>query len=196
MTPVFLWSVVGVGVLFLVAFAVLVKKSWRRIEPGKALVVTKMGAERSVHFDGGAVVIPILHHAEEIDITVKLLKVHVRARAKDDSRVEIAATCYVRVNKTSDDVLRVASSLGCARASSMAAIEELFVPKFIDSIVTVAAHLSLDEMRGSKRDVFKDQIIMVIGQDLNGFVLDDVALDRVEAAAMEAVGSDEVGWRP
>jgi uncharacterized membrane protein YqiK len=196
MTPALLWTLVGAGALFVVGFAILVKKSWHPVPSGKALVVMQMNARSRVVFEGGAMVLPIVHRAELIDISVKLLKVRARARASDDSRVEIGATCYVRINRTIDDVQRVASSVGCERASSMEAIEQLFVPKFTDAIVTVAAHFSLEEMRAVKRDIFKDQIIMVIGQDLNGFVLDDVALDRVEAAAMEAVGSDEVGWRP
>lgn len=193
MSPALVWTLIGVAALTLLAGVFVVVKSWRQVPAGKALVVAKLGAPSRVFLEGGALIVPFVHRAEELDVTVKLIKVRVRARAKDDSRVEIAATCYVRVNKTLDDVQRVADSMGCARASSLSALEEVFAPKFSDAIVTVAAHLTLEEMRASKRDHFKDQVIAVIGRDLNGFVLDDVALERVEAAAMQAV--DEVGWR-
>ncbi len=44
----------------------------------------------------------------------------------------------------------------------------------------------------TKREEFKDQIIRVIGTDLNGYVLDDCAIDYLEQTPVEALDKDNI----
>jgi hypothetical protein len=97
----------------------------------------------------------------------------------------------LRVNKTVDDVLKVAQSIGCARASDPKALEELFTAKFAEALKTVGKHFNFDELY-TKRDDFKDKIIEVIGKDLNGFILDDAAIDYLEQTPLEHLDKDNI----
>ena len=69
----------------------------------------------------GAVVYPIINRAEIMDLSVKTIDIDRRGKegliCNDNIRADIKVTFFVRVNKTVDDVLKVAQSIGCARAS-------------------------------------------------------------------------------
>ena len=98
---------------------------------------------------------------------------------------------FVRVNKTVDDVLRVAQSIGCIRASQQTTLEELFAAKFSEALKTVGKKMEFEQLY-TQRDVFKDQIISVIGKDLNGYVLDDAAIDYLEQTPIEILDPNNV----
>ncbi|GHH85472.1 hypothetical protein GCM10017771_18470 [Streptomyces capitiformicae] len=67
--------IVGVGVLVAVClFAVLVvARLFRKVEQGKALIVSRM-RKADVTFTG-QVVLPVLHKAEVMDISVKTIEI-------------------------------------------------------------------------------------------------------------------------
>lgn len=186
MTPIVAAILAGAGLVVLVVVLVIVKQSWRSVAPGRVLVINKTRGTQ-VSFTG-AMVLPIVHRAEEMDISVKQIVIDRRGKdgviCADNLRADTTVTFFVRVNKTADDIERVAQSVGCARASDPRTLEELFSAKFSEAIKTVAKQLEFEELF-TKREVFKDQIIMVIGRDLNGFVLDDVAVDYLEQTGIE-----------
>ena len=125
------------AIFFLLIFGagaiVMVARLYRKVDQGKALIINKLGNEPTVTFTGG-LVIPVIHRAEVMDISVKTIEVDRRGDdgliCKDNIRADIKVTFFVRVNKTSDDVLKVAQSIGCARASDPGTLEELFAAKF------------------------------------------------------------------
>lgn len=169
--------VVVLGALLLVA------KCYRRVLPGKALVLTT--PRGIVVRRGGTIVLPILHHADEIDLTVVPIRIERRKEAalltRDQQRAEIDTTFLLRVANTDDDILKVANSVGCARATNLTELTSLFGAKFTSALVTVVCHLSFDELVTKRADL-QDKIMDVIGRDLNGYTLDDLAIDRVERA--------------
>jgi regulator of protease activity HflC (stomatin/prohibitin superfamily) len=185
---------VGIGAVMLGALAVMVARCYRSVRQGEAMIVSHLGHEPRVTFIG-ALVMPIVHRAEVIDLSVKQLTIARRGRegliCADHLRADIEATFFIRINKTMDDVLRVAQSVGCARASDPRVLEELFTAKFSEAIKTVGAQFELEELF-RKRDLVKDQIIMVIGRDLNGYVLDDVAIDVLEQTPIELLDPNNV----
>lgn len=164
----------------LVAGLLLYARAFVRVEQGHALVVSKPGRV-DVCF-GGALVIPLIHRAEPIDLRTKPLVIRRSGKdglvCRDDVRVDLEATFYVRVSKTADDVLKVAQSIGCARAGDPAVLQELLVAKFSEALKTVARHLELEELHTRRHD-FKEQVLEMIGEDLGGYVLDDVAIDHL-----------------
>ena len=179
----------GLIVLFLFGLAVMVAKFYRKVNQGQALIVNKMRAEPIVTFTG-ATVMPIIHRAEVMDISLKTIELERRGKegliCKDNIRADIKVTFFVRVNKTAEDVLKVAQAIGCVRASDPRTLEELFMAKFAEALKTVGKRLLFVELY-EKRDVFKDEIIKVIGQDLNGYVLEDAAIDYLEQTPLEAL---------
>ncbi|MEZ4464410.1 MAG: hypothetical protein R3F43_07810 [bacterium] len=178
---------VAVVLVVLVGLMIIIAKFYRKVDQGRALIINKMKTEPEVTFTGG-VVYPIIHRAEVMDISVKTIELersgHEGLICKDNIRADIKVTFFVRVNKTTEDVLKVAQSIGCVRASDQRTLEELFAAKFAEALKTVGKRLEFEQLY-TQRDDFKDQIIEVIGQDLNGYVLEDAAIDFLEQTPME-----------
>ncbi|HEU4889834.1 MAG TPA: flotillin family protein, partial [Thermoanaerobaculia bacterium] len=176
--------IVGIGILVVALFVigVMIAKFYRKVEQGKALIVNKMKAEPEVTFTG-ATVLPIIHKAEVMDISVKTIEIDRRAKdgliCRDNIRADIKVTFFVRVNKTVEDVIKVAQSIGCARASDRETLEALFSAKFSEGLKTVGKQLDFVDLY-TKRHEFRDAIITLIGRDLNGYVLEDAAIDYLE----------------
>ncbi|HLE55854.1 MAG TPA: flotillin family protein [Rhodothermia bacterium] len=176
--------IVGIGLLVVALFVigVMIAKFYRKVEQGKALIVNKMKAEPEVTFTG-ATVLPIIHKAEVMDISVKTIEIDRRAKdgliCRDNIRADIKVTFFVRVNKTVEDVIKVAQSIGCARASDPGTLEALFSAKFSEGLKTVGKQLDFVDLY-TKRHEFRDAIINLIGRDLNGYVLEDAAIDYLE----------------
>lgn len=179
--------VIGFAILAVFGLGVVVARFYRKVNQGQALIVNKLTQEPIVTFTG-ATVLPIIHRAETMDISLKTIELERRSKegliCKDNIRADIKVTFFVRVNKTADDVLKVAQAIGCARASDHRTLEELFLAKFSEALKTVGKRLDFVELY-DKRDVFKDEIIKVIGQDLNGYVLEDAAIDYLEQTPLE-----------
>ena len=186
--------IVGAVFLFLLGTLVVLAKFYRKVEQGKALIVNSMRAEPEVTFTG-KVVVPILHKAETMDISVKTIEIDRRGKegliCKDNIRADIKVTFFVRVNKTREDVIKVAQAIGCVRASDPRTLEELFSAKFSEALKTVGKHLDFVDLY-TKRDEFRDQIVQIIGRDLNGYVLEDAAIDFLEQTPLAALDPNNI----
>ncbi|KAB2907332.1 MAG: hypothetical protein F9K40_05140 [Kofleriaceae bacterium] len=189
-----MFAIIGIGGVLILGLLVLIARTWRQVDQGRAMIVNKMGTEPKVTFTG-AIVLPIINKAEVMDLSVKTIDVSRRGKegliCADNIRADIKVTFFVRVNKTVDDVLRVAQSIGCARASQQSTLEELFAAKFSEALKTVGKKMEFEQLY-TQRDVFKDQIISVIGKDLNGYVLDDAAIDYLEQTPIEVLDPNNV----
>ena len=186
--------IVVAAAIILFGTLAMVARFYRQVDQGKALIVNTLRTEPVVTFTGG-VVLPIVNRAEYMDLSVKTIQIDRRGKegliCNDNIRADINVTFFVRVNKTSEDVLKVAQSIGCARASDPRALVELFNAKFSEALKTVGKHFDFDQLY-TKRDEFKDAIIKVIGRDLNGFILDDAAIDYLEQTPLEALDRDNI----
>src|SRR4051794_25486735 len=133
---------VAVGALALLVFGVfaLLARFYRQGDQGKGPIVNTLKSDPPVTLTR-AVGYPLVHRAEIMDISVKTIKIDRRGKegliCKDNIRGDIMVTFFVRVNKTHDDVLKVAQSIGCARASDQSTVEGLFEAKFAEALKTV-----------------------------------------------------------
>jgi regulator of protease activity HflC (stomatin/prohibitin superfamily) len=186
--------VIAVAALILLGVALVLARSWRPVKHGQALIINKLGGEPRVTFRG-ALVLPIVQRAELLDVSTRQIVIARRGKAgvicADNIRADVEVTFHVRVNHTTDDVLRVAQSVGCERASQPGTLEELFGAKFSEALKTVAKQLEFEELF-TQRDVFKDRVIEVIGRDLGGYVLDDAVIDHLEQTPLEYLDPDNV----
>lgn len=184
----------GALLVFVVGALLIITRFYRKVDQGKALIVNTMRAEPTVTFTG-KVVIPVFHRAEVMDISVKTIDLDRRGQegliCKDNIRADIKVTFFVRVNKTAEDVLKVAQSIGCERASSQNTLEQLFNAKFGEALKTVGKWLEFEELY-TKREEFRDRIIEVIGKDLNGYVLEDAAIDYLEQTTLESLDPSNI----
>ena len=161
---------------------------YRKVDQGKALVITRPG-KIDVSFTP-RLVAPMLYRVEEMDISLKTIEIDRRGTegliCRDNIRADIKVAFFVRVNKSPDDVIRVAQSIGCKRASDVGTLEQLFSAKFSEALKTVGKQLDFVDLY-TKREEFRDQIIQVIGRDLNGYVLEDAAIDFLEQTPLSAL---------
>lgn len=176
--------VIGVGILivFFLGLAGLFKAFYKKVDQGTALIVNDMSSTPKVHFTG-ALIIPVLYRAELMRISLITLQVDRRGKegliCRDNMRADITVAFYLRVNETQADVLRVAKAIGADRASDRHAVDELFNAKFSEALKTVGKKFDFTQLF-EKRQEFRDEIIAVIGNDLNGYALEDVAIDYLE----------------
>lgn len=183
-------AIVAGGVLVLgMMIAFVVTRFLRQVDQGKAIIINTWGKGAQVSFSG-VVVYPIINRAEMMDISVKTIDIDRRGKdgliCADNIRADIKVTFFVRVNKTPEDVLKVAQSIGCARASDQQTLDELFSAKFSEALKTVGKRLQFEELY-TKREQFKDELIEVIGRDLNGYILDDAAIDYLEQTPLNSL---------
>ncbi|ARP71071.1 hypothetical protein LK07_16265 [Streptomyces pluripotens] len=159
----------------------LLSRLYRKVEQGRALIVSKI-RKVEVSFTG-QVVLPVLHKAEVMDISVKTIEITRSGRdgliCRDNIRADIRISFFVKVNKTAEDVIKVAQAVGTARASDQATLQELFHAKFSEALKTVGKQMDFTDLY-TKREELRFQIIELIGVDLNGYHLEDAAIDYLE----------------
>lgn len=175
-------TVIGILVLILIAIAALFKAFYIKVEQGTALIKNDMSTRPKVFFTG-AWVWPVIHKKELMRISLITLEVDRRGKdgliCADNMRADITVAFYLRVNETPEDVLKVAKSLGADRASDKEAVNELFNAKFSEALKSVGKQIEFVRLF-EDRQHFRDNIIKVIGNDLNGYILEDVAIDYLE----------------
>ncbi|MFI8091895.1 flotillin family protein [Streptomyces sp. NPDC086080] len=183
----------GVALLFVLIGLLLVTKLFRKVEQGKALIVSKL-RKVDVTFTG-SVVLPVLHKAEMMDISVKTIEITRAGKegliCRDNIRADIRITFFVKVNKTTDDVIKVAQAVGTARASDRNTLQELFHAKFSEALKTVGKQMDFTDLY-TKREELRYRIIEVIGVDLNGYHLEDAAIDYLEQTPLSQLDPGNV----
>ncbi|QDT86999.1 Inner membrane protein YqiK [Gimesia chilikensis] len=189
------WVVIGFfGAIIFSGFLTVVSRFYRKVGPEEALVITGYKGLK-VATGEGTLVIPIVHRAEQMDLSVKRIEIarkgEVGLICRDNIRADIEVAFFVRVNNTSNDIRNVAQSLGCKRASSREALVELFDAKFSEALKTVGKHFDFVELY-NERDKFKEEILKIIGTDLNGYVLDDCAIDYLEQTPLEKLSPTNI----
>jgi len=168
-------------VLVILGVLILVSRFYKKVAQGQALVKTGVGGTK-ISFNG-MIVIPIIHKLEIMDISLKTIEIARLEKdgliCKDNVRADIKVTFFVRVNELAADVQKVAQTVGCKRASSREAMVQLFDAKFSEALKTVGKQFDFVDLY-NKRDAFREEIVNVIGTDLNGYILDDAAIDYLE----------------
>jgi flotillin len=188
-------GIVAVAVigLMVVVFLYFLVNCYRKVEKGQALVRT--GGQRAKVILNGGLVIPILHRAESIDISVKRIEIDRTGKngliCQDNLRADIKVVFFVRINNVEADILKVADSIGCVRASSEPEIRNLFDAKFSEALKTVGKRFMFIQLY-EDRDKFREAILKVIGTDLNGYVLEDAAIDYLEQTPIEMLDPDNI----
>lgn len=185
-------SVIG-GIAFLLLLAAMVAKWYKKVPQGKTLVRTGMGGTK-VSFEG-MIVLPVLHKLEIMDISLKSVEINRTGKdgliCKDNMRADIKVVFFVRVNKTKEDVVKVAQTIGTGRASHEETLVSLFDAKFSEALKTVGKQFDFVQLYDSRSE-FKERIIDSIGTDLNGYELDDAAIDYLEQTPLALLKDDNI----
>ena len=185
--------VVVAVVIVVVGFLAMIIKCYKKVSQGEALIRNGMGGTK-VSFSG-MFVIPVLHNVEFMDVSVKRIEIDRRGEqgliCKDNLRADIVVAFFVRVNNTVNDVMKVAQSLGCKRASDRQGLVELFDAKFSEALKTVGKQFDFSELY-TNRATFRERILQIIGTDLSGYILEDAAIDYLEQTDKKLLKPDNI----
>ncbi|MCX8524205.1 SPFH domain-containing protein [Chryseobacterium formosus] len=161
----------------------------------QGIVVLRTGYGGTKVFFNAGIVIPVIHRMESMDISVKKLEIAREGRAglicKDNMRADIQVAFFIRVNKSVDDIVNVGQTIGCQRASDINTLRELFEAKFSEALKTVGKKFEFIELYEARSE-FRQEILDIIGTDLNGYVLDDCAIDYLEQTKIENLDKDNI----
>ena len=192
----------------------------RKVEPG--FIGVRVGFLGYVISDTWIVGIPLLTTYKKMDISVKKLEIERKGQdgliCQDNIRADIAVAFYIKVNFPKvdygnidpasaegqamhdaamknkdrfDDVRKVAQTVGCDRASDVEKLRELFEAKFSEALKTAGKLMEFQNLY-TDRIRFREEIKTVIGHDLNGYALEDVAIDYLEQTPIETLDKDNV----
>jgi uncharacterized membrane protein YqiK len=183
----------GVVIITVLGLLALFSKFYKKVEQSKVIIRNGVGGQ-TVSF-GGMFVVPIVHRHEIMDISVKRVEIAREGKdgliCQDNLRADIRVAFFVRVNQTQEDVLKVAQSLGCEKASDPETLMAFFDAKFSEALKTVGKKFDFVELY-TNREKFKMEILQIIGTDLNGYVLDDAAIDYLEQTDINMLNADNI----
>lgn len=180
-------------IIVTIGLLVWIISMYKKIIQGKVIVRTGAGGTK-VFFNAGLVV-PVLHKMEIMDISVKKLDVERTGVngliCKDNIRADIKVTFFIKINKSTTDIINVAQTIGCERASEIDVLRNLFDAKFSEALKTVGKKFDFIELYEARSE-FREEIIAIIGTDLNGYVLDDCAIDDLEQTPLVHLRTDNI----
>ncbi|WP_459211261.1 flotillin family protein [Aquimarina rhabdastrellae] len=191
-------SLIGIGlgvVLFLIiVYFAIVAMFYKKVPQGQALVRTgRKGTQ--VGTDKGIYVIPVFHKLEIMDIAVKKIQIERIGKdglvCKDNMRADIKVAFFVRVNPEIEHIKKVAQSIGCERASDPSTLEELFEAKFSEALKSAGKKFEFTELYEARTE-FRKAIVSIIGTDLNGYTLEDCAIDYLEQTPVNLLKQDNI----
>ncbi|MCW7536567.1 hypothetical protein OOT46_01685 [Aquabacterium sp. A7-Y] len=192
MEPI-LFAIGALAILLLGLFAMFIK-FYHKVEQGYALIINKTSDKTVVTFSGG-LVLPVIHRAELMDISLKTIEITRMGNegliCADNIRADIKVKFFVKVNNLDADVLKVAQSIGCERASNPETLEELFSAKFSEALKTAGKKMDFVQLYEA-RDKFRDAIVAEIASNLNGYVLEDTAIDYIEQTPVHKLDSNNI----
>ncbi len=201
-TPLLLSAALVVGVLLVLGLLLsMFNRFLVKAGSGEALVKTGWGAPQPQVSLSSAFVVPLFNRVETLDLTVKTVRIVRRKQESlscaDGIRAECEVDFYIKINPVEEDIRHVATTIGPARAASIEILRELFEAKFADALKTAGAKLSFDQLYQNRR-VFRDEVLRALGQEgdqdviLNGYKLDDVAIQYLEQLPLEMHNEDNV----
>lgn len=175
-----LGALLGLGFVF--------SRLYNRATKERAFVRTGFGGQKVV-MNGGALVLPVLH--EIIHVNMNTLRLEVRRSqgesliTKDRLRVDVVAAFYVRVKPTEESIANAAQTLG-ARTLDPEALRELVEDKFVDSLRSVAAEMTMNGLQ-DERPAFVQKVQNAVTEDLlkNGLELESVSLTSLDQTSKD-----------
>ena len=195
----FSWTSGWMIALYIFLFAVLAalitfRKYFIVVGPDLAIVKSGLGG-LDVTTAGGKFIVPLFHRYEFMDLTLKSFEISRQGSegliCRDNIRADIKVAFFIRVDNTQEEMKEVAQSIGARRCSELETLRELFDAKFSEALKTVGKQFDFVDLY-DQRDKFKEEILKVIGTDLNGYRLDDAAIDYLEQTPLEMLSPNNI----
>ena len=178
----------GAAIIALIVIGLVFARLYKRATKETAFVRTGLGGQKVI-MDGGAIVLPVFH--ETISVNMNTLKLEVKRNnqdsliTKDRMRVNVVAGFFVRVKQAAEAVSTAAQTLG-QRTMDPDALKQLVEDKFVDSLRSTAATMTMQELQDKRRD-FVQAVQNAVAEDLekNGLELESVSLTALDQTDKE-----------
>lgn len=183
----------GTLFVFIIIVSLLLTRLYRRTSKELAYVRTGFGGEKVI-LDGGALVLPILQEICPVNMLTLRLEVDRKNEegmiTADRMRVDVKAEFYVRVKPESEAIAKAAQTLG-NRTMQPDTLKELLQGKFVDSLRSVAAGLTMEQLH-ERRAEFIQSVQASVSEDLlkNGLELESVSLTGLDQTSREYFKED------
>ena len=153
-----------------------------KIPQDSVLIINDMGQAPKIHFSG-PVYCPLFYKKTFIKIKLISFKIELNNNKnlvfKDNGQANVCVMFNLKINETSEDVLKAVKAMGVKRISNQKTVSAFFDARFIEALRKVAEQTELVNLLQNQAD-FCDDIINTIGSDLNGYVLKEVIINHVE----------------
>lgn len=175
--------IAGISVVALGLIALALTKLYKRATKEVVFIRTGFGGEKVV-MDGGALILPILHETQDINMTtLKLIVSRKNEQAlitQDRLRVDINAEFYLRVKSTKEAISVAAQTLG-AKTLNEVDLLKLMEGKLVDVLRSTAAGMNMSELH-EKRSEFVQKVQQSVAEDLikNGLELEAISLTGLD----------------
>jgi uncharacterized membrane protein YqiK len=181
LTNIIIWAVAILGFLFFCG--IVIARLYRRSSKELAFVRTGLGGEKVI-LDGGCIKLPVFQ--DIVAVNMRTLRLQVDRKNEeglitaDRMRVDVTAEFYVRVKPDQEAIAKAAQTLG-NRTLEPETLKELLQGKFVDSLRSVAAGLSMEQLH-ERRSEFVQSVQASVSEDLlkNGLELESVSLTALD----------------
>lgn len=173
----------GASILILAFIAFVLTRLYKKATKEVVFIRTGFGGEKVV-MDGGALVIPVLHETQSINMsTVKLVIIRKNEQSlitKDKLRADVSAEFYLRVKLTKEAISIAAQTLG-SKTLSPEGLLSLMEGKLVDALRSTAAGMDMAELH-DKRSEFVQKVQQTVLEDLakNGLELESISLTGLD----------------
>jgi flotillin len=184
-TSIILLVIVVIAVLVVIA-AWLYERASREV----SLVRTGLGGLKVV-LDGGVIVLPYFHKVSRVNMQTMRLEVKRHGEGalitKDRLRVDVGVEFYVSIEPTQDSIARASQTLG-TRVFDVDKLSELIEGKLVDTLRSVAAQLTMDELHEGRGAFVKD-VKNALSEEIsrNGLELESVSLTALDQTPFKSL---------
>jgi flotillin len=166
---------------------------------GTALIV--IGYKNIFASKVGAFVWPVIHSHKMVDVTDKKIVIVRRGvrkgdekhgdrayegiHCKDNIRADLEVAFYIGLDDNLNNIVNLANKLGVDKIGNQNLLEEHFTDKFSEGLKTTVKQFDYEDLHTS-RQIFRDKLKESLKDDLSGYRLLDVVIDKIDQTALEA----------
>ncbi|MBQ4803284.1 hypothetical protein J8L88_10530 [Aquimarina sp. MMG015] len=190
----FMGIAIGLIILIILFNFIILIISYKKPKQGQAIIRSGLKGVR-IGLYRGIYVIPLFHKMEYIDLTLKKINIEHKENqsviCKDFIRADIKVNFHLSISNTPDDILRTSTLIGCEKTFDETKIKDIFLTKFSEVLKTIAFTFEYGELH-NKKTQFRDEIIILIGTDLYGYVLEDVIIEYIKQTPITFLNPNDV----
>jgi uncharacterized membrane protein YqiK len=170
---------------------------WRcrvRVGSGQAAIVHRVGRSPEVVLTD-VMVFPWLGHAELVDLKVVAIELahsgNEGVHCRDAIKASLTVRFTLRLERNADSILQAASLVGADRVTDPDTIHRRFAGKFAEAIAGIVSNMGFQDLLLDRQHA-ADRIMEVLGTDLQGWTLDEVAISRIDQVPIEMLDPNEL----